>query len=306
MAPNEAIILIADIHANEAALRAVMQHARATYDQGQGLRIWFLGDLFGRGPEPVRAWQRLQGYSPEAIVVGNHDWMLIGQLGSIPNVHDVLYGQDDLQVLQSHREEFALLGMLALDATGQPVGGEVYTAVQAWPTLAQPLSGTYLVHGGACTPPNPTESSETILADMIVHGYIKTPEEASSTLTALALLADREQGSTEADPRPCLAVIGHYHRRTLYRTSWTKPWEEPVLLDHPYTLDIGPAQPALISPGSVGFPREVNASEPSYAVLGLEHGVPVRVTFHAVPYDRVQVRAAMEKRGYPSAIIGRL
>ena len=167
MAFDTPILVIADVHANEAALQAVMRHARTTYHRYDQLRIWFLGDLFGRGPDPVRTWVRFGTYNPEAIVVGNHDWRLISNL---PDVGDPNYGSDDLAALRIQQQDLATVDLLTLDAAGQPTGGGVSEAIKQWAQLAEPLPGVYLIHGGAQVVPDDTTPDSAILTNMIIDG----------------------------------------------------------------------------------------------------------------------------------------
>ena len=66
-------LVISDIHANLAALDAVIASA-GTFD-----RIWCLGDLTGYGPEPNECLDRLREY-PLTTLAGNHDWAVLGRL----------------------------------------------------------------------------------------------------------------------------------------------------------------------------------------------------------------------------------
>jgi len=63
---------VADLHANLAALEAVLVHA------GSVDEVWCLGDFVGYGPNPNEVLARLDGYSLRALA-GNHDWGAIGK-----------------------------------------------------------------------------------------------------------------------------------------------------------------------------------------------------------------------------------
>lgn len=65
--------VISDIHANLAALEAVLQDVP---DQVE--RIWCLGDIVGYGPDPNECVQRVQ-QEDMLCVVGNHDWACLGR-----------------------------------------------------------------------------------------------------------------------------------------------------------------------------------------------------------------------------------
>jgi predicted phosphodiesterase len=61
------ILIISDIHANLAALEAVLE------DAGHFDSAWCLGDLVGYGPDPNECIQRISGLPGLQCIVGNHD-----------------------------------------------------------------------------------------------------------------------------------------------------------------------------------------------------------------------------------------
>lgn len=66
-------LVISDIHANEAALAAVLADAGA-FDF-----VWCLGDLVGYGPDPNECIEQLRDL-PHFSLAGNHDWAALGKL----------------------------------------------------------------------------------------------------------------------------------------------------------------------------------------------------------------------------------
>jgi predicted phosphodiesterase len=66
-------LVISDIHANLAALEAVLN------DAGSFQMIWCLGDLVGYGPDPNKCVARIQEFEHVAVA-GNHDWAALGRL----------------------------------------------------------------------------------------------------------------------------------------------------------------------------------------------------------------------------------
>lgn len=66
-------LVISDIHANLAALEAVLADA-APFD-----RIWCLGDLVGYGPDPNECIERIREFD-HVCIAGNHDWAALGKL----------------------------------------------------------------------------------------------------------------------------------------------------------------------------------------------------------------------------------
>lgn len=66
-------LIISDIHANLAALDAVLADA-GSYD-----KVWHLGDLVGYGPDANEVIDRLRSL-PHISLAGNHDWAALGKL----------------------------------------------------------------------------------------------------------------------------------------------------------------------------------------------------------------------------------
>ena len=66
------ILLVSDVHANLAALDAVIQ------DAGSFDRVWCLGDVVGYGPEPNECITRLREFDLVCLA-GNHDLAVVGK-----------------------------------------------------------------------------------------------------------------------------------------------------------------------------------------------------------------------------------
>lgn len=66
-------LIISDVHANLAALEAVLADA-PDFDE-----IWCLGDLLGYGPYPNKCIERVREF-PHFSLAGNHDWAALGKL----------------------------------------------------------------------------------------------------------------------------------------------------------------------------------------------------------------------------------
>lgn len=72
------IAVLSDVHANLAALEAVLKHAEAR----KGLDfVWSLGDFVGYGPQPNEILSLLRRY-PLSGVAGNHDRAATGAIGT--------------------------------------------------------------------------------------------------------------------------------------------------------------------------------------------------------------------------------
>ena len=69
------VLVLSDIHANLAALDAVLDDAKAFDHEA----VWCLGDTVGYGPEPDECIARMRLLKPRTVV-GNHDWAVIGRM----------------------------------------------------------------------------------------------------------------------------------------------------------------------------------------------------------------------------------
>ncbi|MDP2675708.1 MAG: metallophosphoesterase family protein [Dehalococcoidia bacterium] len=72
------IAIVSDVHANLAALEAVLRHAA---DGGPVDAIWCLGDTVGYGPQPSQCVARLRE-ARATLVAGNHDRAATGKMGT--------------------------------------------------------------------------------------------------------------------------------------------------------------------------------------------------------------------------------
>lgn len=327
---TEHIVLLADIHANDTALARVEEHAFGRY-RGIRLRFWFLGDLFGRGPDPENTWERLMRLKPEASVVGNHDWFIVGRTDQDDcinlNGHDPYlpsrYFHDsmnayDCEVLMDHRQRIAGLTKDLWLNTHIWQRGTGADFINQLPVVHVPRPGIYLVHGGLETfvPPIAVNDPDTFWADYwraFAWGYVKKPEAAEATIEAARWLHKyRPKGQAlyatervlqEWTP-PCLVIVGHWHYRRLYQNGIC---HAAIGLDERIPLTATTSHPALVSPGSVGFSNDDDRRvDACYAVLELEDGKPAAITYHAVEFDRQSVRQRMKKHRYPRELIGRL
>jgi len=81
------ILVLSDIHANLAALDAVLNDAQS-FDYEA---VWCLGDVVGYGPEPDECIARIRQLKPRAVV-GNHDWAVIGKMDAEDFNHEARRG----------------------------------------------------------------------------------------------------------------------------------------------------------------------------------------------------------------------
>lgn len=121
------IAVLADVHANLAALEAVAEDLRA---HGASA-VWHLGDAVGYGPEPFACLQLLADLGA-VCVAGNHERALLDQ-----------------GLLRGYNEGAAA----ALRWTASRLSPALLAELGELPLLAQPLSSVTLFHG---IPGNPT------------------------------------------------------------------------------------------------------------------------------------------------------
>lgn len=306
MTVMERVLILGDIHANDAALAAVLSDAADRY-RGQPPRIWFLGDLFGRGPQPARAYRRLMSQNPEALIAGNHEGGLIGRFRNARNGGIVSgpYNKDDWEVLERHRQE--LCAQELLQCHQDAMSGELFDFVSRLPVICSPRPAIYMVHGGLESTFAPPGDLSSFL-DRLVWEYTNTPARAAFTLAAMQWVAEQQPAdarivhTSDRRPTPELVLVGHWHARLLYDSAGAA-WRYPPQLNTPYALG---GRPVLLSPGSVGFPRQNGELDASYCLLTLVDGRPAEVAFHTVAYDRQAVRDEMVRKEYPEATVKRL
>jgi predicted phosphodiesterase len=257
------VLIFADVHANHDRLLAVTDDYARRYEGEQARNVWFLGDLFGRGSDPINACALMQLRRPSRWLKGNHDMMLTGELSLL------LANAAVRQSIERHR---ACFQPTDLDA--------VCKQVTALPTHAVfDLDGRAIVlsHGGvpdelaAATVDN-SLSRDELGVEMAVSGYIH------SDATACLTVATFRQWCHD---RHVLAFVGHTHRR-LWCSTQNHHCDSPGIDEQ---LPVDWSESYLICPGSVGDPRDDRDCHASYAVLTVEHQ-QWSVTFHVVKMGR--------------------
>ena len=118
------VLLISDIHANLAALEAVLA------DAGEWDAVWNLGDTVGYGPKPRECLDKMVDLFANPVLVGNHDLACIGEV-------DV--------------SEFNPVAQLAARWTSLQLGMDHRAYLNALPAVT--ISGAYtLAHGSPRSP----------------------------------------------------------------------------------------------------------------------------------------------------------
>ncbi len=153
MSERAYIVLLADIHANRGGVGRGDAPSPVSYDRYGPLRIWFLGDLFGRGPSPLAGWRRLMSPSARGAV-GWQSRLGAARQANIrciwpPGAMGSLIGTTSMSFCGIGSSP-ADIGTIQLDDEGRPGAGPIYEAISHWPIVAEPIPGIYLLHGGLC------------------------------------------------------------------------------------------------------------------------------------------------------------
>ncbi len=269
------VALLADIHGNAPALRAVLEDAKKLgVDE-----LWFLGDVMGYGPLPISCINLLDEWEPTVWLMGNHDLAAL-QMWKGTDVGDqaIRYlapGEDERLVALWHAKQ--------LEA-GLPA--RRIQKLKECPAWQRANAGIYAAHGAVLSA-DPHEA-ENIGPNAYCNPWSLPPDLMLDTILRL---------HDEALPR--LIVVGHTHIPAHGRAKqWEKPrgweWEAGEELYEPAggpkaLLENGDRL-AMICPGSVGVPRNVKDTNAAYyAVL---ETVKWTVEFRRIPYNRGEFEAA--------------
>ncbi len=298
------VALMSDIHANWDAFWTALGDA----DEHGAEEIWFLGDLFGYGPAPVRCWQELSMFRqtrPSAWVAGNHDWGVLGNLSAIQFTENNTVIGD----FASHAWSMILQHRRILNGNAN-----IKTQMQRVAVMASPWPGAYLAHGIFHKDPY-----------RVISTYAVSHDHADQSLEHIEeMLAHLSACPPESTPFPCIAsqgwekprvmMVGHTH---IAKVLQLVRRGNPRLLWADRTMDIStdPAEPTwfesleefplFINPGSVGFPRDAAFVHASYMFIDWE-GHRVGVTLRRLAYNPGPTIQAMQDAGMPLHLIRKL
>ncbi len=272
------VALLADVHGNAPALRAVLSDVKK-----QGVaQLWCLGDVLGYGPLPVSCIQWLDEWSPSVWLAGNHDLATLHLYGGLDRddaaVRGLMPGREERLIAQWHAAQ--------LDVG---LSKERIQALQSAPTWQKVTAEVYVAHG-AMLSSDPGEAAN-VTGD---NSYC----DASSAGRDLTLETIQSLGDSAL---PRVIIVGHTHTPTVGQASrWQAPrqwssWQAgaqvPFNQPAPQLLPDLDSHPAILCPGSVGQPRLVGHDRrAAYAILDLEKWA---VWFHRVSYSYQETQAAL-------------
>ncbi len=127
------VLLISDIHANLAALEAVLTDA-AEWDA-----VWSLGDTVGYGPKPRECLDKMVDLFANPVLVGNHDLACIGEVdvSEFNPVAQLAARWTSLQLGMDHRAYLNALPAVTIAGAHTLAHGSPRSPVWEYVTTAQ-------------------------------------------------------------------------------------------------------------------------------------------------------------------------
>jgi predicted phosphodiesterase len=272
------VLVISDIHANQAALESVLAAAAGRYDT-----IWCLGDLVGYGPRPNECIEIVRERAA-LCVMGNHDWAVLGRPGI--NVDDfnpqarqaVLWTRDELTPI--NREYLESLA----DTPIQPPDTQIQSILVTHASPREPvweyiLTPTVALENFAAFDERVCLVGHTHKPAIYRWQYFHMPPDADDLVTA-----DGE-GDGNGNGHG-MATVEYLQPRT----------------DGPIHLATSEVQRLIVNPGSVGQPRD-NDARAAYALLDLER---MTWTYTRVAYPIELTQNQMRAAKLPKRLVDRL
>jgi predicted phosphodiesterase len=276
-------IILSDVHANDAALQAVLNHA---YRHGRPDELWFLGDLVGYGPDPWQAWEALsQEPVPRGCwLAGNHDWGLVRKLAGPETLFP---NEADSQGITVSNFRDVAWQIIAHQQALLEKKDDLQNQLAAVPVMSRPRPGIFLAHGGF--------NADVERAILRYYNFPIAPpvELVAGFETAVAGGSPAVYDAVPNDTTPPqLFAYGHTHIAGIWQWAGQGQWRK-LPLDSVHSLPgpaAGPAaMPLCVNPGSVGFPRDGGC--PSYVEVDWQAQT---LALHRVQYDMELTREKMQ------------
>lgn len=296
-------LLLSDIHANQAALQAVLEDVVRLKDRYPVEGIWFCGDLVGYGPDVVPVLQRVQAWLAQPYfrwVLGNHDHEVAALLPHKTFPETPWTRGIHQRAWHSWRENVRALQQ-------NPQAREKFASFVRAGTGTRPhieVQGDWLLvmtHGSLYFEEGPTSSGGGLFNALT--SYIFPWEDDHRKATAFLHPLLRSGVWRGAEDRPLLVLYGHTHIPSLQIVEkqggqWIF---HEKLTQYAQVIRIPPAPGVLINPGSVGQPRDGDRRA-AYALLNLKEGL---VMFRRVEYPVDELVEKMVPWGAAGAELAR-
>lgn len=281
-------VLVSDIHANYSALQVVHNLVKQWRAQdGEEYRYWFLGDILGRGPDPIEClkWMRFQANLDARWLPGNHDEAVL-RLGDgareeraqeheqrVWHKHwDILQQLEHREYLQWFQNEF-----------GAAIENHARSLAVDW---FEEITGVF-VHGRV------DRLDKHAVGRRTDYYYPWKSDPGRFFLIADLKLLWREFGGVG---KTVLLVHGHTHYPVFGELRGDDVRFYPIQYGKPISLSEGCL---AINPGSVGQPKDGDPRA-AFAVLDT---IARTITYHRVMYDLHHTVHKMEQENYPEFLI---
>ncbi len=268
------VLVISDIHANQAALESVLAAASGRYDA-----LWCLGDVVGYGPRPNECIELMRDRAA-VCVMGNHDWAVLGRPGI--NVDD--FNPQARQAVLWTREQLTPANRQYLESLADvpvhPPGTQGRSILITHASPREPV-WEYIL-----TPSVALENFAAFEEQICLVGHTHKP--AIYRWKHFRLPPDGEAAGQPSPGTngPGMATVELLQPRT----------------DGPLPLATSAVQRLIVNPGSVGQPRD-NDARAAYALLDLEQMTWV---YSRVPYPIELTQNQMRAAKLPKRLIDRL
>jgi predicted phosphodiesterase len=290
-------LLFSDVHANIAALESVLQHAFSN-DKYRPDECWFLGDLMGYGPSPEQVFRTMKSLPipPGGWLAGNHDWGVTGRLQSMdliqfmPNNGDV--SEDEMRISHFRRPAWDVIqAHRNLLEDRRP---DILDHLRSLPIMSSPRAGVYLAHGDFAVDGEVSVGRQMRFPTLSPDNFSGNFRDAYLTSPENVFVSEKNKKSSVK-----ILAFGHTHKPGMWRWDSSKKQWEPLSLLHIHAFGNLSRQPIILSPGSVGFPRDTHRC-PTYVLIDWDHEI---IFFRHVHYDASYTLNLMEKEPY-SKLIG--
>ena len=288
------VMAFSDIHSVFDTWDAVYTHMM----RQQPDAYWCVGDIVGRGYEPIMVAQSLKSLymrqdatHRKAWVIGNHDHNVVYeqtiQIGDtiLPsarmNPTDVALDADNRLSMQAGERADLLTWLGGLPVYGQDI-------------IPKILEGVHVVHGRFTI-----DGAGIINEEDCIWEYCKTDDDVRAQI-------DHLHRYNHQLPRVVINGHTHYPMIALYDATTgkiTRVKEEE--LSHTHTFDLTANKTLVINTGSVSFPKEIHPKHAIYAMLnfGANYCVEAQIYQICLPKDGLNIpqgynaRFAHELRG---------
>lgn len=268
------VAVLSDIHANYAALLAVLSHVKAQHVDG----VWVLGDIIGRGCNPIEVAAEMKLLYDEqkeihraAWLSGNHERFVLSNsnlegidippVGFIDAMSSYTVSGDNHYAIDVAHEHAKILSKRV----------DLLRWLHELPTYRNlyPEKGIHLVHAAMRF----DTSSGAMYESETYNTYLWDANPIGAQFT---------EAKQFAGGLVRLMLGGHTHSSCLWSWQDGALHEHKLVTSHSFNLE---NTMVYANPGSVGFPRAADSC-PTYMILNFDDSLTrVHITRHTVKYQ---------------------